>query len=287
MTKYGFLGLGIMGFAMASNLVRAGHDVTVWNRSPGKAKALAAAGARVGQTPRAVVAGADITFAMLADPEAARVVCFGKDGVLAGTGPGHDYIDLSTVDDDTSRTIAAAVTATGARFLEAPVSGTRKPAEDGTLIFLAAGDRSLYDAAAPAFDRMGKKRVYLGDIGQGARMKLIVNMIMGAMMASLGEKLTLAGKSGLDAETLLDVLDAGAMACPMFKGKGAMIGKGDFSANFPLKHMQKDLRLAVLLGDELRQPLNVIAAANEDYKRAMAAGFADEDMCAVAKAVRS
>lgn len=286
MKTVGFLGLGIMGFAMARNLVKAGYEVTVWNRTPAKARALETEGARVGASPREVVAASDVTFAMLADPAAARDVCFGPDGVLAGVSPGHDYVDVSTVDDQTARDIAAAVTARGARYLEAPVSGTKKPAEDGTLIFLAAGNHGLYDLVGPALDKMGKKRVYLGEVGQGARMKLIVNMIMGAMMASLGEGLSLAEKGGLDAATLLDVLDAGAMACPMFKGKGALVAKDDYSPNFPLKHMQKDLRLAMLLGDELRQPLNVIAAANEDYKRAMAAGLADEDMCAVAKVVR-
>jgi len=283
--KYGFLGLGIMGSAMAANLLRAGFEVTVWNRSAEKTAPLVAAGARTAATPRDVVAHCDITFAMLADPEAARAVALGPDGAIHGAGPGHDYIDASTVDAATSRQIAEGIAAAGARFLEAPVSGTRKPAEDGTLIFLAAGDRALYDDAAAAFDVMGKKRVFLGEVGQGARMKLVVNMVMGGMMVALGEGLALGRQADLDGAAILDVLAAGAMACPMVAGKGALVLQQDYTPNFPLKHMQKDLRLALALGDELRQPLPGAAAVNETFKRAMAAGLGEADMCAVAKVV--
>lgn len=284
--KIGFLGLGIMGSGMVRNLLKAGYEVTVWNRTPEKCAAFAAEGARVGVSPRMVVAGSDVTFAMLADPAAARVVALGGDGAAAGAGPGHDYVDVSTVDAATAQAIAAAITVTGARYLEAPVSGTKKPAEDGTLIFLAAGDAALYEMVAPALDKMGKKRVFLGPVGQGARMKLVVNMIMGTMIASLGEGIALAGKGGLEGSVLLDVLAAGAMACPMFAGKGPNILAGNFAAAFPLKHQQKDLRLALALGDELHQPLAIAASVNETFKRAIAMGLAEADMAAVAQAVR-
>lgn len=285
MNKVGFLGLGIMGAPMALNLVRAGFDVTVWNRSHEKCDALVAAGAKTASCPREVVASCDVTFAILSDPAAARDVCFGPDGVLEGAGPNHDYIDASTVDDATTRRIADALHAKGARYLEAPVSGTKKPAEDGTLIFLTAGDQSLYEDAAPMLDKMGKKRVFLGSVGQGARMKLVVNMIMGSMMTALGEGMALGQKGGLSGDAILDVLDAGAMACPMFKGKGAMIVAGSYPTSFPLKHMQKDLRLALALGDDLNQPLPCAAVVNETYKKAMAKGLADADMSAVASVV--
>lgn len=284
--KIGFLGLGIMGCGMARNLMKAGHEVTVWNRTPAKCAAFAKEGARVGATPREVVAANEVTFAMLADPAAARAVCLGPDGVAAGAGAGHDYVDVSTVDAATAQAVAAAVTATGARFLEAPVSGTKKPAEDGTLIFLAGGDAALYEKVGPLLDVMGKKRVFLGAVGQGARMKLVVNMIMGTMITALGEGIALASKSGLEGAALLDVLAAGAMACPMFAGKGPGILADSFPTAFPLKHQQKDLRLAVALGDELHQPLAVAAAVNEAFKRAIAMGLADADMSAVARAVR-
>lgn len=285
MGRIGFLGLGIMGRAMAANLVRAGYAVTVWNRTPARCQALVDLGAQAAATPREVVQTCDITIAMLADPAAARATCFGKDGVLAGIRSGCGYIDMSTVDDATAQFIAEAIAGKGARFLEAPVSGTKKPAEDGTLIILAAGDQTLYDEAAPLFDKLGKKRLYLGEVGQGARMKLVVNMIMGQMISALSEGLALGLKSQLDGAQILDVLDAGAMACPMFKGKGPMILKGDVTTSFPLKHMQKDLRLALALGEQLRQPLPGAAAVNETFKRACAAGLGDADIAAVSRMV--
>ncbi|MEJ2201209.1 MAG: NAD(P)-dependent oxidoreductase [Desulfuromonadaceae bacterium] len=286
MAKYGFIGLGIMGSAMAANLVRAGFEVKVWNRHGAKCEPLVALGARRGETPREVVATSEITFAMLADPAAAREVCFGLDGALAGVGPGHDYVDMSTVDDETARLIAVAVRKAGGRFLEAPVSGTKKPAEDGTLIILTAGDQGLYEDAAAAFDVMGKKRLYLGDAGQAARMKLVVNMIMGGMMTAFCEGLALGHKGGLAGEQILEVLAAGALANPMFTVKGGMLLREDFSTSFPLKHMQKDLRLAIALGDELGQPLATAAAANETFKRARAAGHAEEDFAAVFRVIK-
>lgn len=285
MAQYGFLGLGIMGNAMAANLVRAGFKVTVWNRNPAKCAPLVSLGARQGGSPAEVAAACDITFAMLADPAAAAEVCFGHGGVLEGIGAGRGYIDMSTVDDVTVRTIASAVTERGGRFLEAPVSGTKKPAEDGTLIILAAGDQGLYEDAAPALDKMGKKRFYLGPVGQGARMKLVVNAIMGGMMTALGEGVALGLKGGLDGSQILEALDAGALANPLFKGKGPMLLQGEFPTSFPLKHMQKDLRLAVALGDELGQPLHCIATVNETFKRARAAGHGDADVAAVFKVI--
>ncbi len=287
MAHIGFLGLGIMGHAMAANLVRAGYEVTVWNRSPEKCAPLVALGAKQGANPREVASRCDLTIAMLADPAAARETCFGPDGVLAGIGDGRGYVDMSTVDDETARAIAQAVTEHGGRFLEAPVSGTKKPAEDGTLIILAAGDRSLYDEAAPLFDKLGKLRLYLGEVGQGARMKLVVNMVMGEVMAALSEGIALGQKAGLDGAQILEVLDAGAMACPMFKGKGPMLLRGEFPVSFPLKHMQKDLRLALALSETLDQPLHGAAASNEIFKRARAAGYGDEDLSAVFRVIQS
>jgi len=286
MTTYGFLGLGIMGNAMAANLVKAGFDVTVWNRTPAKCAPLLALGARQGLSPCDVVAACDITFAMVSDPTAAREICFGPDGVLAGIGDSRGYVDMSTVDDGTARNIMQAVSARNGRFLEAPVSGTKKPAEDGTLIILTAGDQSLYEQAAAAFEKMGKMHLYLGEVGQAARMKLVVNMIMGGMMAAFCEGMALGTKGGLDGSQILEVIAAGAIASPMFKGKGAMLLQGEFPTSFPLKHMQKDLRLAVSLGEALAQPLHCAAAVNEIFKQACAAGHADADFSAVFEAIR-
>ena len=286
MQKFGFIGLGIMGSTIARNLIRAGFDVTVWNRSPDKGKALEELGATVAKTPRAVIEACPVTFAMLADPAAAEAVCFGTDGVLEGIRAGKGYVDMSTVDATTSRRIGAAVIARGGRFLEAPVSGSKKPAEEGTLVILTGGDRSLYDEAMPAFEKMGQKVLYLGETGNGANMKLVVNMVMEGMMAAFCEGLSLGEKAGLGLADMIDVLGAGALANPMFKLKGELIIKGEFPTAFPLKHMQKDLRLAVALGDQLNHPLYSAAAANEGFKRAKEMGLGDEDFTAVYKAVR-
>ena len=287
MKTYGFLGLGIMGSAMAKNLLKAGFNVTVWNRSPEKCEELAALGAAVAAAPAEVTSSCAVTIAMLADPAAAHAVCFGPGGALEGIGAGRGYVDMSTVDAATAREIGAAISQQGGSFLEAPVSGSKKPAEDGTLIILAAGERELFDRALPLFEKMGKKSLYLGELGRGAEMKLIVNMMMGGMMTILCEALALADKAGLASADLLEVVDAGAMANPMFKMKGAQIAQGAFAPAFPLKHMQKDLRLAVALGDTLGQPLYSAAAANESFKKAKALGLSDQDFCAVFRAIAS
>jgi len=207
-------------------------------------------------------------------------------GALEGITAGKAYLDVSTVDAETSAEIGAAITGKGGRFLEAPVSGSKKPAIDGQLIFLCAGDRSLYDEAAPALDCMGKKSYFLGDVGAGARMKLVVNMVMGSMMGAFCEGMCLAKEAGLKQEDLLDVLSLGAMANPMFAMKGPGMIAGNFPPAFPLKHQQKDMRLALALGDQLDQKLPVAAAANETFKDAKGRGEGDNDFSAVYNAVK-
>ncbi len=286
MQNIGFLGLGIMGSAMAANLIRAGFSVTVWNRSAEKSASLVELGATQADSPRDVVSASTITFAMLADPAAAKAVCFGADGVLAGICDGKGYIDMSTVDDATSKEIDEAIRKAGGRFLEAPVSGTKQPAIDGTLIILAAGDPTLYEDALPAFEKMGKLCPYLGECGQAARMKLVVNLIMGGMMTAFCEGLSLGIKGGLDGTQILEILAAGALANPMFKVKGPMLLNNEFSTSFPLQHMQKDLRLSVALGDRLAQPLPTASAANELFKQARKAGYAEHDFSAVFNVIK-
>ncbi|KAH7439161.1 hypothetical protein KP509_04G048000 [Ceratopteris richardii] len=283
----GFLGLGIMGTAMATNLIRAGYNVSVWNRNPSKCEPLISQGASGGASPADIASQCNITFAMLADPAAALEVASGKGGVIHGLGPCKGYVDVSTVDGETSKTISGLVKATGASFLEAPVSGSKKPAEDGTLIFLTAGDKQLYEQAAPLLDIMGKSRFYLGEVGNGAAMKLIVNMIMGSMMASFSEGLVLGNKIGLDPNTIVEVISQGAISAPMFSMKGPSMVNKKFSPAFPLKHQQKDLRLALQLAEAVSQSVPVAASANELYKVAKCKGLGDQDFSAVIEAIIS
>jgi 3-hydroxyisobutyrate dehydrogenase-like beta-hydroxyacid dehydrogenase len=279
--KYGFLGLGIMGQAMATNLVKAGLEVSVWNRTSEKCEPLIKHGARHGASPAEVVANSDITFAMVSDPAAAMELCFGTQGVLEGITPGKGYVDISTVDPQTSIKISLAINNKEGRFLEAPVSGSKKPAEDGALVFLCAGDNSLYNEAMPALDVMGKKTFYLGDVAKGAQMKLVINMIMGTMMTAFGEGLSLGEKAGLNMSDIITVLDQGVIANQMFRLKGPMMAEGRFPTAFPLKHMQKDMRLALLMGDEKGQALFTSGAANASYIKARSKGYDDDDFSAV------
>lgn len=286
MLKYGFLGIGIMGKAMVTNLIGGGVDVTVWNRTTAKCQPLVDMGAHQGLNPRDVVAHCDITFAMVSDPTAAAALCFDDGGILASIAPGKSYIDISTVDPATVMRIAEAVKIKGGRFLEAPVSGSKKPAEDGSLVFLCSGDESLYQDAASAFQLMGKKSYYFKELGQGAQMKLVINMIMGTMMTAFGEGLALGEKVGLDSADIIDVLTQGAVDNPMFRLKGPLMVKNDFTTAFPLKHMQKDMRLALQLGDECDQPLFTASAANNLYIRTRGVTGSDEDFSAVFSAIK-
>jgi 3-hydroxyisobutyrate dehydrogenase-like beta-hydroxyacid dehydrogenase len=286
--KTGFVGLGIMGSAMAANLLKAGYKVTVWNRSAEKCAALAALGAVVADSPRAAAEASEIVFAMMATPQAVEAVRDGENGIIAGLGQGQGYLDMSTVDAGTSRTSARLAHERGALFLEAPVAGSRKPAEDGALTIMTAGDRELYERSLPALEKMGRKILYLGEAGHAARMKLANNLVMAGTLTALCEGLALAAGCGLDSAQLLEVLDSGALANPMFRMKGEMIARnGEFPPAFPLKHMQKDLRLALRLAEECGQPLFATATVNELYKAALAQNLGDFDFAAVGRVIRS
>ncbi|KAL3828987.1 hypothetical protein ACJIZ3_017789 [Penstemon smallii] len=287
MEEIGFLGLGIMGKAMSMNLLRHGFKLTVWNRTLSRCDELVEHGATIGESPAAVIKKCKYTIAMLSDPAAALSVVFEEGGVLEQICAGKGYIDMSTVDAETSSKISEAITSKGGNFLEAPVSGSKKPAEDGQLVILAAGEKALYEEILPAFDVLGKKSFYLGQVGNGAKMKLVVNMIMGSMMNAFSEGLVLTEKSGLNPQTLLDVLDLGAIANPMFKMKGPSMVQSSYSPAFPLKHQQKDMRLALALGDENSVPMPVAAAANEAFKKARSMGLGDLDFSAVHETLKA
>eukprot|EP00198_Chlamydomonas_reinhardtii_P009483 XP_001698820.1 gamma hydroxybutyrate dehydrogenase [Chlamydomonas reinhardtii] len=283
----GFLGLGIMGEAMARNLMKSGlfASVTVWNRTLAKCQTLVSEGAKMAETPAAVVSSCDITFAMLADPDAALAAVFSDNGVLKGISAGKGYVDMSTVDEATSTKIGEAVTAAGGRFVEGPVSGSKKPAIDGQLIIMGAGDKELYEQCqvglcgfvgkCTAVCVAGRKwDAECGDVGGGGG---------GPGGGNLGRG---GEASGLEQSALLEILGLGAMANPMFAMKGPAIMGRAYPPAFPLKHQQKDLRLALALGDALNQPLPVAAAANESFKTAKALGRGDEDFAAVYEATQ-
>lgn len=320
MGKVGFIGLGIMGKPMASNLLKAGFEVVVYNRTQAKCDELVKLGATAAKTPAEVVGACDTTVCMLADPKACLEVALGENGITSAIEAGKAVVDMSTVDAATSAQIYEAVKAKGGRFLEAPVSGSKKPAEDGALVILGAGDKDVYDESLPLFEVMGKKSVYLGDIGNGAKMKLVVNMMLGCMTTTVSaradeaenrtrdrererertltpttsslsfpksqfsEAIGLAEKSGLNRDEFFDVLGAGALQSPWYTIKGNAVKNelyGEHQVTFPMKHAQKDLRLALELGEQVNQSLTVAHETNELFKEAMAQGLQDCDLIAV------
>ncbi|XP_075422285.1 cytokine-like nuclear factor N-PAC isoform X1 [Ascaphus truei] len=300
--KIGFLGLGLMGSGIVSNLLKMGHTVTVWNRTAEKKTTggihseggdqdenrkcdlFIQEGANLGRTPAEVVSTCDITFACVADPKAAKDLVLGPSGVLQGIRPGKCYVDMSTVDPETVAEVAQVIVSRGGRFLEAPVSGNQQLSNDGMLVILAAGDQGVYEDCSSCFQAIGKASFFLGDVGNAARMMLILNMVQGSFMATIAEGMTLAQVTGQSQQTLLDILNQGQVASIFLDQKCQNILQGNFKPDFYLKYIQKDLRLAIALGDSVNHPTPMAAAANEVYKRAKALDQSDNDMSAVYRA---
>ncbi|XP_071380308.1 cytokine-like nuclear factor N-PAC isoform X6 [Centroberyx affinis] len=276
--RIGFLGLGLMGSGIVSNLLKMGHVVTVWNRTAEKE------GARLGRTPAEVVSMCDITFSCVSDPKAARDLVLGPSGVLQGIRPGKCYVEMSTVDPETITELSQVITSRGGRFLEAPVAGSQQLSNEGMLVILAAGDRTVYEDCSSCFQAMGKTSFFLGEAGNAARMMLILNMVQGSFMATIAEGLTLAQATGQSQQTFLDILCQGQMASTFVDQKCQNILQGNFKPDYYLKHIQKDLRLAISMGDMANHPTPMAAAANEVYKRAKALDQSDNDMSAVYRA---
>eukprot|EP00884_Botryococcus_braunii_P001349 jgi/Botrbrau1/11214/Bobra.0075s0010.1 len=281
-SKIGFIGMGLMGVPMAINLVKAGYNVTVWNRSPAKAAPVQQAGGKVAKDLESLAKESDIIFAMLADPPAALQVA---QQVAPHLRSGSCYVDVSTVDAGTVQQIEKLVKEAGGRYLEAPVSGSTGPAQQGALIFMTAGDETAFAEAGPLLDVMGKAKYFLGAAGQGANMKLVVNMLMGDMMCAFSESFALAEAAGLSKDDLLDIVNKGAVAAPMYGLKGPKMLRGEFDVAFPLKHQRKDLRLALALASSLGTPLPLSTAADDYFLQAEKDGLGDLDFSAVLKAV--
>mmetsp|Transcript_15001 Transcript_15001/g.50321 ORF Transcript_15001/g.50321 Transcript_15001/m.50321 type:complete len:293 (-) Transcript_15001:21-899(-) len=287
-TKVGFVGVGIMGNGMVRRLLLAGREVVVWNRDAAKAEAIVADFpdlASIAATPAAVVDACAVTYSMLSTLEASEAVF---PGLLSAVGPGKAVVDCATLTPERMATMAAAVTEKGGRFLEAPVSGSKAPAEAGALIFLCGGDAELYAECQADLKSMGKADFFFGAVPAGTKMKLVVNMVMGEMMVALSEGMSLAGAAGLptDAEAgLLKILDLSSMSNGVFRGKGPSMEKGVHPAAFPLKHAQKDMRFALGLADSLDLSLPGAAAANAQFLRARK-DHGDEDFSAVHEVIK-
>src|SRR6266566_6530565 len=278
MAKIAFLGLGQMGTPMAMRLLQAGHELTVWNRTPDRAKPLAAAGATVARSPAEAGAGAAFAITMLATPEALKEVVLGEHGLVKALGPGQVYIDMSTVGPHTVRSIAARFPQ-GVVIVDAPVRGSVSQAAEGRLeIFVGASDKD-FERVRPILESLGSVG-HVGGPGAGAAMKLVANLALGASIAAVGEALALGGALGLGRAPLLNMLE-GSQLSPVVRAKRSNIESGHYPPNFKLRHAAKDLRLVIEAASAVDRNLKVSAAARACLDAAIERGAADLDYSAV------
>ncbi len=283
--KVAVLGLGVMGGGMAANLLSKGFTVSVWNRSPGKAETLRAAGAQVSATPAEAVAGADLALAMLADDEASRSVWLGPHGALGALARGAIVVECGTLTPGWVGELAAAAAKRGLGFIDAPVSGTKPNAAAGTLRFLAGGDEAILARAEPVLLSMGSQVVRLGPVGSGATFKLINNFLCGVQVASLAEALVMVERSGLEVASAAQALVAGAPGSPLVKMLAERMLGGDYSLNFAPGLMAKDLGYAIEAFAGRGVPLASAEAARSRFLRT-ARRYPEADMASVIETVR-
>jgi len=281
----GFIGLGIMGERMARNILAAGHTLTVYNRSAEKTAGLAAAGAKVASSPAALGAGADVVILMLTGPEAVDAILEGEHGLLAAEMQGKTVINMSTVTPAYSRALAQRLAQHKIIFLDIPVSGSKKPAEDGTLVLLAGGPQDNIGELEHLLLTMGKKVLYCGEAGMGSTMKMVINLLLAVMMEGLCEAVVLAEKSGLSADLVLDTVLAGPLGCGLFNLKAGMLKSGDFAPQFPLKHMEKDLRFILETARQSQAATPVADVVADLFRQGMEQGMAELDFAAVKKII--
>jgi len=280
-TTIAFTGLGAMGAPMAENLMAAGFALQVWNRGPGRTEPFAARGATVCATPAEAVRGASFVVSMVADDEATRQVMLGEHGVVGAAAPGTTIVDSSTNTPAMGREVSRAAAARGVHHVDAPVSGSIAQARGRELVFMVGGPRSAFDAAQPLFAAMGRMSRHMGDSGAGATIKLINNMLSGTMNAALAEAMSVALAAGLDPEAVRELLGEGAAGSRLVKTKIPKMAAGDFSPQFQLGLMEKDLRYFLGLAQELDRPAPVAALVRSQMQAARRAGLGTQDVSAL------
>jgi len=284
MAKLGFLGLGLMGYPMARNLLRAGHEVALWSHSADKARRLASTeNGRFCEMPRQVAEHADCIFLCVGDTEMAKTVILGPGGLIEGVHAGTVVADASTISPSESRKIGAALKAKGVDFLDAPCTGSTPGAESGNLTFMVGGDKEVFDKTKPFFEPMGKRLYYCGGSGMGLQAKLTQNLILSNILMAFNEGMVLAVKGGIDPKLMLDILDNSAAKSGLIAYKAPFVFRRDFQANFSTKWMDKDIGLVLELGKELKVPLLLTGLTRQLFQTAVATGHGDEDMCSTIK----
>jgi 3-hydroxyisobutyrate dehydrogenase len=266
-----------MGSGMARRLLGAGFPLTVYNRNPERAAPLAAEGAQVAGSPREAAARADVILSMVADDAASRAVWRGEHGALAGAASGNVLVESSTLSVSWIEELAAEATSRGCELLDAPVTGSKIHAASGEICFLVGGSAAALETARPVLSVMSRAIVHVGATGRGALLKLINNFLAGVQAASLGEALALIERSGLDRAQALDVITNGAPGSPLVKTLSGRMTARDYTPNFLLRLMAKDLTYALSEGRRHGLSFATAASALEVCEQALARGRGEED----------
>jgi 3-hydroxyisobutyrate dehydrogenase len=278
------LGTGIMGAPMARNLLAAGHDVTVWNRSREKAEPLNSAGASVASSPAEAVADADAVLTMLSDGDVVEDVMVGRgvlDALASTRKTGVLWLQMSTVGISATERLAGLAAKAGVEFVDAPVLGTKQPAEAGELVVLASGPAGARDRCMPVFDAIGKRTIWVGEAGAGSRLKLVVNMWLVGLVGALAESVALADALDVDVSAFLDAIEGGPVGAPYAQLKGKAMASGDFPPSFPLRLVGKDVDLVRQAAAAAGTPSPITDLLAEQIARAVQAGHGDDDMAAL------
>src|SRR5438067_2041829 len=282
-----YLGLGNMGGGMASNLLKGGYKLTVWNRSVEKCEPFARKGARVAGTPADAVRNAERVMYSLSNDKAVEEVVFGAKGILSGINEGQIAIDMSTVLPATSVREQEAYAKHGVDFLDVPVFGSKKESADAKLWIMAAGNKAVFEKVKPVLEQLGQTVHYFGKNGNAAAMKLVGNLIVALEMEALAEGLVLAQKAGLDVNTVMEVVKVADFRAPLLVSNGQNILKRDFSPGFELNLMLKDVGLIERFGDSLQSPVPALRLVGRNLASAFALGFGKENASALIKALEA
>ena len=281
MSTVAFIGLGAMGARMATNLHAAGHKLRVYNRDRSKTQPFASLGVEVCASPATAAKGAEFVVSIVADDVATRAVMLGAEGALAGAAAGSVLIDSSTNTPAMAREVAKAAAAKGCQYLDAPVSGSLAQAQAKELVFMVGGDRTAFDRAQALFAAMGRLAKHMGASGAGATIKLINNMLSGTVTAALAEAAQVAEAGGIERDAALEILGEGAAGSRLLKAKLPKMFRRDFSPQFQLELMEKDLRYFVLLAQELDRPAPLAALVRSQFQAARRAALGKLDSSAV------
>ncbi len=278
----GLIGLGLMGHPMAANVLKAGHPLTVWNRTASRGDDLVAMGAKRAATPLEVAAASEVVLTIVSDPPAVESVLWDETGVFAGLRPGSLLIESSTVSPGLEKRAAAAAAAKGSAFLEAPVTGGTWGAEKGELVFMVGGEAETLKRAEPVLGTMGKKWFHLGPVGAGQTVKLAMNLLLDLEVEAFAEALALVTRAGVPGQSLFDVMQSSMGRSGVIELKGGNMLKSEYKPSFPLRLMHKDMSLALDLANQLGVPLPAAAASREVLSAVKGAITEDVDFSALA-----